>query len=292
MRAEKIARALGGRGSGKSWMVRCPAHVDRTPSLSICDAEGGKLLVFCFAGCPYGEVIRALRTLRLWSSTDRRDAAPRLVKRWTGTAPTDSVERQALAHRIWKASRKWRGTLVETYLQSRGLQLSDCAGLRFHPNLRHLSGEYWPAMVALVSDAITNAPMAVHRTWLTKDGTGKAPVHPPRGMMGPCSGGVVRLAEPGRSLLIGEGIETCLSAALATGLPAWAAMSASGLRSVDLPEEIRSVTVLADGDVAGEGAARASAERWAREDRRVGIAHCPSGMDFNDVLLAQSPEAS
>ena len=40
MNAETIAKALGGRRTGGGWMARCPAHEDRTPSLSIRDADG------------------------------------------------------------------------------------------------------------------------------------------------------------------------------------------------------------------------------------------------------------
>lgn len=51
----------------------------------------------------------------------------------------------------------------------------------------------------------------------------------------PCRGGAVRLAEPGDVLMIGEGVETCLAAMQASGHPAWAALSTSGLRSLNLP---------------------------------------------------------
>ena len=40
MTAESIARALGGRSAGLSWIARCPAHDDREPSLSIREADG------------------------------------------------------------------------------------------------------------------------------------------------------------------------------------------------------------------------------------------------------------
>ena len=43
MTAETIAKALGGRKAGSGWTTRCPAHDDRTPSLSIRDAEGNKV---------------------------------------------------------------------------------------------------------------------------------------------------------------------------------------------------------------------------------------------------------
>ena len=47
--------------------------------------------------------------------------------------------------------------------------------------------------------------------------------------------------------------------------------------------------VLADGDDAGEAAARDAALRWKREGRRVRIAHPPQGLDFNDMLLGRAP---
>jgi DNA primase len=108
-------------------------------------------------------------------------------------------------------------------------------------------------------------------------------------MLGPCRGGVVRLAMPRDLLMVGEGIETCLAAMLATGHPAWAALSTSGLRTVDLPNDVRDVVVLADGDEAGEAAARHCALRFKRQGRRVRIARPPQGMDFNDMLSGRAP---
>lgn len=40
--------------------VHCPAHEDRNPSLSITEREDGELLVHCFAGCHFSDVLRAL----------------------------------------------------------------------------------------------------------------------------------------------------------------------------------------------------------------------------------------
>jgi hypothetical protein len=49
--AETIAKTLGGRKAGGGWMARCPAHDDRESSLSIRDADDGKVLIRCHAGC-------------------------------------------------------------------------------------------------------------------------------------------------------------------------------------------------------------------------------------------------
>jgi DNA primase len=65
--AETIARGLQKpkrAGPGK-YVACCPAHDDKSPSLSIKDAPG-KVLVHCHAGCSQDEVINALRDLGLW----------------------------------------------------------------------------------------------------------------------------------------------------------------------------------------------------------------------------------
>jgi putative DNA primase/helicase len=144
-------------------------------------------------------------------------------------------------------------------------------------------------MVALVTNGIDGAPIGVHRTFLARDGGGKAPIDPQKMMLGPCRGGAVRLADPGDVLMVGEGIETCLAAMQASGQPAWAALSTSGLRALDLPKEVRDVIVLADGDEAGEAAARDCAFRCKRQGRRVRIARPPQGMDFNDMQSGPAP---
>ena len=66
----------------------------------------------------------------------------------------------------------------------------------------------------------------------------------------------MRLAPAGDVLMVGEGIETSLAAMHARGHPAWAALSTSGLMALDLPQDVRDVIVLADGDEAGRAAAR------------------------------------
>ena len=141
-------------------------------------------------------------------------------------------------------------------------------------------------MVALVTVGTNGTPLAIHRTFLARDGTSKAPVGPNKMMLGPCRAGAVRLAPPSDLLMVGEGIETCLAAMQATGHPGWAALSTSGLRTLHLPHDVRHVIVLADGDDPGEAAARDCAWRWKREGRRVRIARAPRGMDFNDVLVS------
>jgi putative DNA primase/helicase len=194
-----------------------------------------------------------------------------------------------LALPVWNTTVDANGTLLTTYFVERGLYIAAPPTIRFHEGLKHPTGEKWPAMVARVTRGVDDKPLAIHRTFLARDGRGKAPVHPQKMMLGPCSGGTVRLAPAGDLLMIGEGIETCLAAIQATGHPAWAALSTSGLTALELPDYIHEVIVLADGDAAGERAAHKAAARWKREGRRVRIARPTEGMDFNDMLMGRAP---
>ena len=46
------------RGTDR-WMAKCPSHPDRSPSLSIRQADD-RLLVHCFGGCEVGDVLAAV----------------------------------------------------------------------------------------------------------------------------------------------------------------------------------------------------------------------------------------
>lgn len=49
----------GVRKTGSGWIAKCPAHPDKSPSLSIREGERG-ILLRCFAGCTFGAIADAL----------------------------------------------------------------------------------------------------------------------------------------------------------------------------------------------------------------------------------------
>ena len=59
------------------WMAQCPAHDDRSPSLSIRDGNDGTALIHCFAGCDYVDIRRELGFHR---PVEPARPAPRPVK--------------------------------------------------------------------------------------------------------------------------------------------------------------------------------------------------------------------
>lgn len=72
MDADAIRTSLQCRRSGCSCrrprgQVHCPAHDDEHPSLSVDQADEGRVLVHCFAGCAQEGVLDALRARGLWS---------------------------------------------------------------------------------------------------------------------------------------------------------------------------------------------------------------------------------
>ena len=42
------------------WIACCPAHDDRSPSLGVLEAEDGKLVMNCLAGCDITEILSVL----------------------------------------------------------------------------------------------------------------------------------------------------------------------------------------------------------------------------------------
>jgi hypothetical protein len=54
-RLEHVRQTAPGR-----WIARCPAHEDRSPSLSIRETDDSRTLLYCFAGCETDAVLSAL----------------------------------------------------------------------------------------------------------------------------------------------------------------------------------------------------------------------------------------
>ena len=117
MTAETIAKALGGRKAGSGWSARCPAHDDRTPSLSLRDNGEGKVLVRCHAGCDQDEVIAHLKAKGLWTLNGPRlfrHAASRRATKLT-EPDRDDAKRTETALSIWQTAKPADGTLIRTY---------------------------------------------------------------------------------------------------------------------------------------------------------------------------------
>lgn len=284
MNAREIVTALRGR-PGRSGG---PAHANtKTPALSVSEGRDGRLLLHCYAGCRFEDIMNALRGLGLVE--DKGHYSP---PSQAELAAIREAERQEARKRADQALRCWNeaqpigNTPAEVYLREiRGITCALPPSLRFHSAAWHgPTAQRLPAMVALVEGL--DLP-AVHRTFLTPHGTAKAHVQPAKLMLGATAGGHVEVGKADGPLVVAEGIETAL--ALASGLLArpatvWAALSTSGLI---LPDKPGRLTVATDGDDAGTQAGKALAMKAKAKGWAVSLLPAPTGCDWADVLKSK-----
>ena len=292
---------------GREHIGLCPFHKEKTPSFTVNEDKGfyhcfgcaahGDVITFVmgFAGCSFREAVEDLRGgSGPMSPEDVRRAAERqrhAEAERRRLDEQDARQRTGGALQIWRRAVPAPGTLVETYLRARGITIPIPPSLRYLAAAKHKpTGLVLPAMVAGVQ-GVDGRVVAVHRTFLSRDGTAKAGVSEPRMSLGQVAGGAVRLAKANGRLCVCEGIETALSVLQATGIPTWAALSVTNMSAVILPPEIRDVILGPDGDDAGAMGARQAAKRFVDEGRAVRIAPAPEGQDFNDMLRAEARTA-
>ena len=144
--------------------------------------------------------------------------------------------------------------------------------LRVHLNLAfYLTFSTLPGVLQTASAHV----VGVQLTYLTRDGTGKAPIDVRkrsigRGHTAPI---VVAPMNDGLGLVIAEGIEDALSMHVATGLGAWAAGGAGRLPALArlVPGHCECVTISADNNEAGRKGAQSLYEGLQSRDIEVDV---------------------
>lgn len=286
MDAMTLTMTLGGHWHGSYGSAPCPVcqaerHLGQC-ALSL-RSEGGRLLTYCHkSGCDFRSIIEAVGAPSEGWTVDPVAAREADAKRAAYEA-----EQIAKARKIWDAGKAIEGTKGEAYLRGRGITCPLPPSLRWVFDTHHgPSGRWLSAMVADVSTG------GLHRTFFEKNGSriGKNA----KMMLGPTSGGHVTICEAAAPLVVAEGIETALS--LASGLlsgPAaiWAALSTSGMRSLQLPLRPGKLIIATDGDEAGRLAGNALAERASSHGWQVSLLPAPEGQDWNDVLVQRGAAA-
>lgn len=285
-RAREIVDSLGGTWRRNRGMCRCPAHDDRTPSLSV--SLGQRAILFhCFAGCSRAEIISALgrrgvRTRELFDGSG--GPLPELVRE-------ETADRNAV--RLWRGAVALKGSAAEAYLAKRGVtQLSP--DLRFHrrtPLGPHGAVRFLPAMLAAVRTDL--GVIAVHRTFLDPAEARLADFERPKRALGSLQNGAVCLTAPRDGRLgLAEGIETALSAMQIFGVPCWATLGNERFGLVAIPESVRELHLFVDNDRGGDLAEERGREAYRQEGRRI-LARRPANLDtdWNDVLLERAVAA-
>lgn len=195
-----------------------------------------------------------------------------------------SADKTEVARRIYRTASDISARPAETYLLSRGLLPTDAWEPLRASTLRHPSGGRHPVLIAPVTSP-EGVLVGIHRTYLAPPGH-KLDVPAAKLTLGRVRGCAIRFGQPGRDLIICEGIEDALSLyQQLDGLAVWAACGAAFLPLMQIPEAVLNLTVAADNDHAGELATHRAAEALQAPGRAVRIMRPEAGFkDFNDEL--------
>ncbi|MDG2214486.1 MAG: toprim domain-containing protein, partial [Verrucomicrobiota bacterium] len=292
--------------NGDHWVYPCTFHKDKNnPNLAV----GFDGRVHCFACKEGGDIYWFHKKLHGLSSFPEvledlaGKYAPSLLND-NGNGKVSSKRDKERAHKALNDSGEDTGK-VSSYLKSRGLSGAVPIALLFNPSL-----EYWqategnfkslgcfPAIIAKITKG--DSLLGIHQTWLDNDGKGKAPVEyakKSRKISHSLSGGAIRLFdfEPGKPLILAEGIETALAISESTDWSSWSCVNAGMLERVELPKEANNIYVGADLDpVSGIGLESANklASRLHAEGRKIHVV-IPEGNEKTDWLDVFNSEGS
>jgi hypothetical protein len=212
--ADRLAVAVRAKRVGRQYACRCPAHDDRSPSLTFWQGHTA-VRVKCWSGCDPLDVLAAFKALGVWPGKGRggRSCAPLHPAR--GLKPRSRGRPQARAGPLDLGADRPGGRDARRALSRirRGLALEALAEVRAGPPPHRgdplssrcpRGSERLPAMVSLMRQVANDRPAGVHRVFLDDHGhkLGKGM------MLGPVGQAAVKLAPAGASLVVCEGVET------------------------------------------------------------------------------------
>lgn len=247
-------------------------------------------------------------------SAEQREATSKAIEK--RLAIIDENATKAAAEKIRRACLMFskavpdiEGTLVETYLATRGIDLAalpnrDRRWVRFLPSATYWMDKTKPQMPVMIAGMVNGQGVmqACHLTFLRADGKGKADVAKPKLMWPATRGLVIRLNNGAGNLTpeeaaaqsqkshcaIGEGTEDVFSIAMGEpDLRGWAASSLSNLANVPDHDCISSFIVAQDNDWAkpqAQAAFEFGLQHLRSFKKPVVPIRSTNGKDFNDQL--------
>jgi hypothetical protein len=263
--AEAIARQLlpGGKRIGREW--HCSASRSPIGEAVGVVVSGPKQGLCCFFGSNRGgDLIELAQTVLgldkrgavnwakefLGLPANGRTADPELIERQQREAEErrkvrDAEKARERADRVKSAWEIWDEAEDDgpgfDYLCYRSIDPAYAdAELRSHPDLPYSEGGSFPALIGRITGPDGDFA-GIWRIYVAKNGKGKAPVVTPKRGLGVARGGSVRIGGVQPAIGIAEGIETALAVRQLvkeqTGItfPVWAALSANGMQSVEIP---------------------------------------------------------
>ena len=338
------------RGLGNYVALRSPVRTDKNASLVIW-TKGGSVAFKDYGSGAQGDVFGLIAYLKQWDhqadkgfadarrwledrlglrhlSARERTRLAEAARKSQATAQAearrDDAARRASARALFHLGEPVLGTLAETYLRHRGIDLTRepfrgprggelaPGALRFIRSLIHIDHDgnresMWPAMIAAIVDyaghyGMRGRVVAVHRTWLARDGKSKAPVNRPKMVLGSYQGCVIPLWRGSSGLpalaamrtglretvALYEGIEDGLTGVLAApAYRTWAVISLGNLGNVPALDLIDSALIHRQNDWTKLQAVEQFDRAKTRLENRgwaVSEIHASTGKDINDTL--------
>jgi hypothetical protein len=256
-----IAKLQGVTKCAEGWGAKCPAHKDQQASLSVAH-RNGKWLLNCHAGCTAAAICAAI-------SIELKDLFD----------PPRKGKSERSPEQIFADASPIGQTLP--YFPARGL---DAGAFPTRP-----------ALIAAATDGAGAMP-AIQRIYLTSDRKAKAckPMS-----LGRIKGLAIRLGPPTETLYLAEGFEDAATAQQANGATAWAALGASNIPNVILPEATTGVVLLGQNDkdnpdrhdpTFARYAAQAT-RKFSAKGKQVRVVWRPAGVkDINDLVRGKTGE--
>ena len=144
------------RPNGSGWVACCPAHEDREPSLSVGIGQGGKVLLTCFAGCEFAEIVAGLgmTPAEMFPADDRKPSrgyGSHKPKKATATRPAESAPTGKVYPSPWDAARAltdkhgpqeklWYYRTADRELVGQVYRFKTKDGKTFRPVAKHADG--------------------------------------------------------------------------------------------------------------------------------------------------------
>lgn len=263
---EKVLQAFpDAKKRGKEWIARCPAHEDTNPSLNFREANDGKILLTCRAGCSRAAIVRAAGLV----FRDLRPVDP--SKNGNGIASRRPVAKSATKN----AKPKKTHPTLEAAIDAAKFSVGNSCTIAGQWTYENADGSECFRVVRFNidgSDAKEFRPIhTVRGGWAIGDPPGKLPLY--------------RLCDIADVEIIVEG-EKCCDAANEIGLRA--TTSAHGSQSPNktdwTPLRGRAIYILPDNDPAGAKYGNAVAAILKSLDCTVKIVELPGLSNGEDVV--------
>ncbi len=286
----------------------CCFHSERTPSLEVNDNKGTYHCHGCGAG---GDAIRFLMQQEGMSFRDALlsltgDTFPIISEeertKRKAAAEREVADRVTLARSIWQSSVPVAGTPAEVYLRSRSIDPKE------HDTVRYVETPRWrdpetgetgkdiPALVCALQDA-NDAIVGVQCVFLDDGGRKKYERLRPDNTkakakltFGVIVGSALRLGGIGEHIVFVEGPEDAM--VLRQQLPStpvWASCGTAMLPRINVPSQVRQITLAGDNGEAGRAAVDEAVSAYMEQGFDVReIFPDPQFKDWNDELVGKA----